>query len=130
MITPIIIVACIGLCISLYTYSVERAIQSDVHYKPACDISDRISCTKPMQSPYANMFFISNALVGVLYYVLIMALTLLHASTLLTMAASVACVCSLVFAYILYVKVEAFCILCTSVYVINFCILGLAIYSS
>jgi len=126
----LIIVALIGLCISLYTYSVERKIKTNMNYKPVCDISDRISCTKPMQSAYANMFLVSNALVGVAYYLLVIACTALHAFNLLLVTASAACLFSLGMAYILYVKVEAFCILCTSIYVVNFLILGLIFFNT
>lgn len=128
MISALIVVALIGLCISLYTYFVERKIKTDMSYKPVCDISDRVSCTKPMQSPYANMFLISNALVGVSYYLLVITLTSLHAFNVLSITATIACLFSLFLAYILYVKVQSFCILCTSIYVVNFLILGLVLY--
>ncbi|MFI5333015.1 MAG: vitamin K epoxide reductase family protein [Candidatus Babeliales bacterium] len=129
MMTLIMIVAAIGLCISLYTYSVERKIKTNAQYKPACDLSDRISCTKPMLSEYANMFYFSNAFIGTSYYVLIILLAAFNMLNLLFIAASAACLFSLFLAYILYVKIKAFCILCTSIYLVNFIILGLVLYS-
>jgi vitamin-K-epoxide reductase (warfarin-sensitive) len=125
MILGIMIVAALGLCISLYTYSVERKIKTNSQYKPACDLSDRISCTKPMLSEYANMFYFSNAFVGTSYYILIILLAAFNMLNLLLLAASAACFFSLFMAYILYVRIKAFCILCTSIYVVNFIILGL-----
>lgn len=127
MFSGIIIVAAVGLCISLYTYYVERSIKANASYKPACDLSDRISCTKPMLSEYANIFYFSNAFMSTSYYALVMLFAALNQLNLLLIAASAACLVSLFLAYILYVKIRAFCILCTSMYVINGIILFLVL---
>lgn len=47
MMTAILILATIGLLISIYGITVERKLQQDAQYKAACDISDMISCTRP-----------------------------------------------------------------------------------
>ncbi len=124
----IIIVALIGLCVSIYTYHVERSIKQSPTYKPACDLSDRVSCTKPMLSPYANLFFFSNASIGIAYYAVITLLAAINAIMPLFILSIASCLVSVVLAYILYFKIKAFCILCTSVYIINFLILILAAY--
>ena len=115
--------ASVGFCVSLYTYFVERKIKAEPDYKPACDLSDTVSCSKPMKSIYANLFFVSNAVIGMGFYVLVIILTLLHAYTLLFLAIVGSCIASCILAYILYTKIKSFCILCTSVYVINFLLL-------
>ena len=119
MLLPIMVLACAGLCITAYTYAVERRISNDPAYKPVCDISDRISCSKPMQSPYANLFFVSNALVGMGFYTVVLLLALFDARLLLAILTAGSCVASLGLAYLLYFKVKAFCLLCTALYVIN-----------
>jgi vitamin-K-epoxide reductase (warfarin-sensitive) len=123
LIIIILILALIGFCISLYTYNLEQKVKANPDYKPACDISDNISCTKPIKSEYANLFYVSNALVGIVYYVLIAALAYFHAYTLLLIAAVAGVLVSLVLAYLLYFKIRSLCLLCTSLYIINILIL-------
>jgi len=119
--------AIVGFLISAYTYFIEKKIKEKPNYKPVCDVSDRISCTKPMKSPYANLFYFSNALIGGAYYIMIGVLTLLQMHQLLIMAAVCGCIISAVLAYILYFKIKSLCILCTTLYVINVLILLLSL---
>lgn len=123
----IMIVASIGLCISIYTYLLERKIKHDINYKPVCDLSDRISCTKPILSPYANIFYFSNAFVGIAYYIAIILLAALHKPQVLFLAAILGCLVSVYLGYLLYFKIKSFCILCTSMYLVNLVILLLAL---
>lgn len=127
MMIEFIIPAAIGFCISLYTYVVEKKIKENPTYKPVCDISDRISCSKPMNSRYANIFFFSNALLGMLYYVLIIILAVLNTSTLLFIASLCSCIVSGILGYLLYFKIKSFCLLCTSLYIINLIIFLLSL---
>ena len=83
MITSVIILAVIGFCISVYAYIVEQKIKKNADYKPACDLSDRISCSKVIQSPYASLFSLSNAQAGVIYYILVAILALFRLKTVL-----------------------------------------------
>lgn len=119
----IIILAIIGFCISLYTYVLEKKVKENPAFKPVCDLSDRVSCTKPMKSPYANLFFFSNATVGMGYYVLIGLLAYFNMPQLLLIAAIGGVIVSCILAYILYVKIQSLCLLCTSLYIINALIL-------
>ena len=121
-----IMLAALGLGISLYTYVIEQRLKRDVSYKPVCDISDRISCSKPMQSQYASLFYFSNALVGTVFYGLLIALALVEARNLMFIATIGASIVSCVLAYLLYVKIKALCLLCTSLYIINLLLLYLS----
>jgi vitamin-K-epoxide reductase (warfarin-sensitive) len=123
MVMIIIILALIGFCISLYTYTVEKKIKDEPDYKPVCDLSDRISCTKPMKSPYANLFFASNAVAGMGYYLLVALLAFFNLNLLLVIATIGGCLVSAVMAYLLYFKIQSLCILCTSLYVVNILLL-------
>jgi vitamin-K-epoxide reductase (warfarin-sensitive) len=113
------LVAGIGFCISLYAYIIERKMKEDPTYKPACDISDRISCSKPMTSKYSNLFGMSNGLAGMLYYLLILFLAYTHSTQILFFATIVGLLTTFCFAYLLYFKIKSFCIVCTSIYIIN-----------
>lgn len=126
MMTLIISVAIVGFCISFYTYLLEKKVKENPTFKPVCDLSDRISCTKPMFSPYANLFYFSNAFVGMMFYVFVAILALFHAHTLLFVATLGGCLVSLVFAYLLYFKIKTLCLLCTSMYIINILLLVLS----
>ncbi len=129
MVWSFFILALIGFVISLYTYVIEQKVAQDASYKPVCDISDVVSCTKPMKSSYSAIFFVSNALVSMSFYLLVAVLAVAHATTLLLIATSVAFIVTCIFAYVLYLKIRALCLLCTSLYVINIILLVLSIQS-
>lgn len=115
----VITIAMIGLIISLYGISIERKLQKDATYKPACDISDKISCSRPFLSPYRNIFGISNVWASALYYVAIICITIMNLPRLALITACGGVMVSVVFVYILYFKIKSFCLLCTSLYVVN-----------
>ena len=118
MMISVIIIALIGLAISVYGITIEHKLQQDAQYKPACDISDTISCSRPFFSPYGKMFGISNSKISALYYCLIIiAIMNMNSTALLVTSAGVAV--SVVFAYILYFKIRSLCLICTSLYIIN-----------
>ena len=121
-----IVLAALGFGISLYTYLIEQRLKHDADYKPVCDISDRISCSKPMQSPYASLFFFSNAVMGMLFYGVLIVLALFDVGTILVLMTAGACIASCVLAYLLYFKIKALCLLCTLLYLINFLLLYLS----
>lgn len=127
MITSIFVLAIIGFCISLYTYIVEEKIKREPDFKPVCDLSDRISCSAPMKSKYANLFYFSNAFVGMGYYLIIAIFAFFNLGTLLAIATVCGCLISAVLAYLLYFKIKALCILCTSLYIINIALLILSL---
>lgn len=125
----IIILALIGLAISAYGIIVERKLKQDAQFKPACDISDKISCSRAFQSPYGKMLGISNIWVSALYYCAILTLTIMHMHTFTLILTLAGVAVSIVFAYILYFKIRTLCPICTSLYVVNIA-LALACYFS
>lgn len=114
-----IVLATIGFALSLYAFIVEQRLKRNTAYKPACDISDRISCSKVAASPYANLFFVSNAVVGMLFYVLVMLLAALHYERLLMVVVLGGALMSVYLAYILYAKIKSLCLVCTATYIVN-----------
>lgn len=126
----IILLAGIGFAFSLYAYIVEKKLKNDPTYKPACDISDRISCSKVATSPYANLFFVSNAVAGMLFYalVILLAVLILHGvlpdERLLMIVLVCGVLMSVYLAYILYTKIKSLCLVCTATYIINAALLA------
>ena len=127
MLLSIAITALIGFSVSLYAYIVEKKIKENPLYKPACDLSARISCSKPITSSYGKIFFISNSLAGMCFYAVIAILALIGATKLLLLATLGGVLFSCVLAYILYVKIQSLCIVCTTLYVVNGILLYLSI---
>ena len=122
MMVPLFL-AVLGFCIAGYTFLVELKIKTQPAFKPACDINDWISCTKPMKSRYANVFFIANSALAMLFYTLVAGLAIKNMAVLLFIASLGACIVSAMFAYLLYFKIKALCLLCTTLYVINIILL-------
>ncbi len=123
MMIDVMILSVLGFGISLYTYLLEQKVKKMPHYKPMCDISDKISCTKPMKSFYASLFYVSNALLALIFYALIFILGMLQLKPFLMVIVLGGCVMSCFLAYLLYFRIKSLCILCTALYVINFLLL-------
>lgn len=119
MFLAIVLLAVAGFAVSLYAYFVERKVMADSNYKAACDLTDHISCTKPLTSQYANIFFISNTTAGMIFYALIALTGFFEMTQLLFILSCAGVISSLILGYLLYVRVKALCLLCTSLYIIN-----------
>ena len=117
--TIVIILAVIGLLISIYGITVERNLQQDEQYKAACDISDMVSCSRPMLSSYNALLGISNIWASACYYLIVIAIALVDQPQLLMIITSAGLIATLIFAYILYVKIRSLCLICTSLYIVN-----------
>ena len=128
---PIIIA--IGFLLAAYAYYVEyrfeEAKRMGTSYKAACDIGI-FSCTKVFSSEfgYASQFFglpkIPNSLAGMAFYTA--QLIIERKTPLLLFSSIISCIGSVGLFYILTVKMNDFCIVCFSVYVVNFTTLFLA----
>ena len=123
MITSIFIIAAVGFIVSLYSFFIEQKLKYNPAYKPVCDISDRISCTKPFTSSYGNIFFLSNAVIGIFFYAFIMILAWCEYAMLIFYCSLVAVIISIYLAYILYTKIKSLCLLCTAIYAVNLALL-------
>jgi uncharacterized membrane protein len=119
--------AILGFAIALYDYIVEKKLKENPAYKPACDLSDRVSCSAVIKSPYSRIFFLSNAVIGIAYYILVAMLASLEMPFLLYIATIGGVLVSIVLAYLLYFKIKSLCIVCTSLYAINLILLLLSI---
>lgn len=126
---PTIILATVGFGLSFYMFMVERKIKKKPSYKPICNISDRISCTKALESEYARPLGVSNALLGLLFYPALILLVFTY-SAYVYYASIAACCVSFFLALILYFRIKTFCIICSSLYVVNALLLIFSYYYS
>jgi vitamin-K-epoxide reductase (warfarin-sensitive) len=119
MVTSIAVLSLIGFSVSCYAYIVEERMKRDSSYKPVCDLSDRVSCSKPFLSPYGKLIGFSNSIAGIAFYGALFMLNTLGFNVLVFYSVVAACIASLGLAYILYFKVQSLCLICISTYVIN-----------
>ncbi|KAG5501568.1 hypothetical protein JKF63_03398 [Porcisia hertigi] len=116
----------VGFLLSSYAYSVElhaeRARQLGITYSAYCDIGP-FSCTRVFLSQFGSVTQfvglpkVSNALVGMLYYMLGMSCCW-HPSLILMVSAPSVLI-TVGFAFILIVVLQDFCMVCCSLYVVN-----------
>ena len=107
----LILLSFIGLCVSYYAYTVGQALKKDPNYKPVCNISDRISCTKPIESPYGKLLGVSNSILGLIFYPIMALLAVVANDISLLIIASGLLLFTIYLAYILFVKVRSLCII-------------------
>ncbi len=119
--------AAIGLILSAYAYYVERKARRTPQYKPFCNFSARISCTKAFLSPYGHLFGASNSLLGIAFYAMILLVALTKQSTAMIALATAGLLATLVLAYLSYMRQRNFCLVCSAVYAINIALFVLAI---
>jgi vitamin-K-epoxide reductase (warfarin-sensitive) len=119
MLLSVVILSVAGLAVCLYGFYVERQLKIDNTYKAACDLSDVASCTKTFLSPWGKLLGVSNIYIGLIFYLVMLVLGIMHMTCWAFLGAVGACIGSLYLAYILYTKVKTFCLICTSLYVIN-----------
>ena len=108
-----------GFCISYYSYYISRRRKKKPEYRPACDINDRISCSKPMESSYGKTGGIDNAIIGILFYTGMLLASWYELLPILRIGAIGSAIISLYFAYRLFFTLRIICILCIAIYVIN-----------
>ena len=122
----------IGLILSVYSLYVTLKLKKNnaanntrsktkstkiKQYKPICDISDHISCSKAFQSTYGNLAILPNPFFGCIAYALLFFFGNIHW---ISISLSVMMLCmSLYLAYISYFKMKNFCIICTAIYALN-----------
>lgn len=129
----------VGLLISIYGYYVEVKAESDSNYKAMCDISEAISCTKVFSTPYGKGFGIigkllgedsalnvPNGVFGLVFYSTLL-VTSFSKSLLVTKfqlgLAVLSNSLSIYLAYLLYFVIQNLCVVCVSLYAVNFFIL-------
>ena len=119
MLTAVVVLSILGIIISLYGIFVENKVRRDMNYHAACDVSNTISCTKSFVSPYNKLLGVSNIVVCLVFYVAMLIFGLMDNATATMLLAWLGLAGTIVFAYVLYFKIKAVCLICTSMYIIN-----------
>ena len=115
----LILLCAIGFLVSVYGFFIEQQLKKNPSYKPACDISDNMSCTKPLQSSFSKLFGISNTIIGMVFYAVMGVLAWWGYYLLVFLGSAAACLVSLYLAYVLYAKIKTLCLICTITYLVN-----------
>ena len=118
----IAILAIIGFLASFYAYYVGKKL-ADKNYKPACDISKKISCTKAFTSKYGRLFGVSNSIFGIVFYSIIYVLFSLGLFNYVFFLSMLSVLATVYLAYLSYIKLKTFCLVCTVTYLVNILLL-------
>lgn len=122
-----------GMSLSLYAFYVETRKNNDPSYRAACDITERMSCSRVLTSRWGRGFGLFDAksplnlpdsLYGLAYYCLSI---LLNQSTNSKVIANLRVFLSILtnlgsvyLGYILYFVLRDVCVVCAGMYLVNF----------
>jgi vitamin-K-epoxide reductase (warfarin-sensitive) len=120
------ILAMLGMILSVYSLYVEKRLERQKDYAPVCDISKKISCSAAFSSKYSKTLGIHNSILGIGFYVAIFILSLTYFASLVLYLAGIGMLITLYLAYSSYFKLKNFCLVCTSIYLVNILLLILA----
>uniref|UniRef100_A0A915I9U4 vitamin-K-epoxide reductase (warfarin-sensitive) n=1 Tax=Romanomermis culicivorax TaxID=13658 RepID=A0A915I9U4_ROMCU len=136
------VMAILGFCTSAYALYVELKSDEDEQYKPLCDLHEKISCSKAFMSKWGRGYGIigpilgenhpvnlRNPIPGMMFYVLIITLAFFQnivCAKALKLLVIISNFASIYLALILYFGVESLCVVCVTIYVINFVLLLLS----
>lgn len=120
MIIEILVI--IGFWLSFYAYYVEKKL-ANKNYKPVCDISKEISCSRAFLSRYGKLLGKSNSFFGMFFYPVVYILFSLNFFSFVFLLSMLSALGSIYLAYLSYIKLRTFCLICTSIYLINFLLL-------
>ncbi len=116
------LLAIIGFWLSFYSYYVEKKSKNK-NYKPVCNISKNISCTKAFLSKYGRLLGKSNSFYGMFFYISIFFLAQLNLISFIFFISIFSFLGTVYLAYLSYIKLKTFCLVCTSIYLINILLL-------
>jgi vitamin-K-epoxide reductase (warfarin-sensitive) len=130
------ILCVLGIALSLYAFYVETKKITDPSYRAACDINERMSCSRVLTSRWGRGFglFESNSLLnlpdslyGLAYYCLsiclnqsLKSIAIARVRILLSILTNLG---SMYLGYILYFVLHDMCIVCCGMYLVNFILL-------
>jgi vitamin-K-epoxide reductase (warfarin-sensitive) len=130
------ILCLVGISLSLYAYYVETRKISDPTYQAACDIGERMSCSRVLTSRWGrgfglfhvdSFFNIPDSLFGLIYYCLSLILNRSYTSKIIARLRVILSLMtnlgSIYLGYILYFILQDICFVCCGMYVVNFILL-------
>lgn len=108
------ILAIAGFMLSLYEIYVYYRLAFST-YKPICDISKHISCSKAALSSYGNLIGIPNGYLGLIFFTVVF---FFYSLPLIDYILAIALLYCVVMAYISYVIQKNVCLICTGIYIV------------
>jgi vitamin-K-epoxide reductase (warfarin-sensitive) len=116
-----------GFLASAYALYVRYKVLKSPGYSPACDINDRISCSKAFGSTYSKTMGIPNPLGGLFYYAGLLVFSFSRTFTAYLFYLTLPALgFSLYLAYISYFRQKNFCLVCSFIYLANLALTALA----
>ncbi|MBS3066099.1 hypothetical protein J4229_03590 [Candidatus Pacearchaeota archaeon] len=89
-------------------------------------MNENISCTKAFSSKYGRLLGKSNSFYGMLFYPLIFLLAQLNLFGFIFLISIFSFLGTVCLAYLSYVKLKTFCLVCTGIYLVNVLLLFLS----
>jgi len=127
MILALRIFLVLGMLVALYTWRVKIKGEEKKKYNPVCDINDRVSCTKAVNSKYGSLLkILPNHVLGLLFYVSAFAISFTSYDGLIFFMTIPAIIMTLVLAYISVFIQKNFCVVCICSYIVNIAVLILS----
>ena len=117
------IIALIGFLLSIYAVHVEKKMQKSKRYKAVCDFNNNVSCTKAFASKYGHMMGISNSMMGIACYLIIYILAAYSYTNIMFYLAALSMLGTIGLAYLSFVKMKNFCMVCNGIYLVNILLL-------
>jgi vitamin-K-epoxide reductase (warfarin-sensitive) len=118
MVSTFNVLSLLGLALTFYAIYVRNKKIENPHYKPLCDISKKISCTKSFMSEDFTILFFPNTIYGLIYYGLCFLFSFSRVNYIFYISIP-AMLFTFYLAYISYFKQKNFCAVCTILYLIN-----------
>jgi len=139
-----VVISLVGLIVSSYAYYVEVRMAQDKNFKPLCDISKEVRCSKALGSSYGKGFgFLGNVfghqhtlnqpntIFGIAFYALMACLGFARNSKASLVQLNLAFISVLVsgyLAYVLFFVLKEICPVCIATYAVNIILLLLSIF--
>ncbi|XP_018497422.1 vitamin K epoxide reductase complex subunit 1 [Galendromus occidentalis] len=124
-----------GIGVSMYALYVEVNKITTPAYKPMCDISEHVKCSRVLVSEYSRGFGLlgsffgadsplnmSNCAFGIVFYMIVFCLGFIHQPTVLYLTVwfvVLAYVMSMYLMAVLIFVLSDFCVVCATIYAIN-----------
>ncbi|UJR25880.1 hypothetical protein I4U23_007230 [Adineta vaga] len=128
--TDVTMLCLVGISLSLYAFYVETRVTKDRSYRAACDISERMSCSRVLTSRWGRGFGLfpddsplnlPDSLFGFMFYCLSLILNRSYTSKLIARLRVILSIMtnlgSVYLSYILYFVLHDVCIVCCGMYV-------------
>ena len=113
------VISILGFLVSLYSFRTELKIKHDKKYRAICDKNKKVSCFRAFSSKYNNIIGIPNSLAGMIFYAVLFFLITYNVNQLIFPLIILAFLGSIFLAYLSYIKLKVFCIVCNLIYLIN-----------